>query len=283
MVNFMLNHWLGGQQCSWKLYITYGASLCKRFSDYPRYRVEGRQRKVFVFWREKPWRQTAVPILYKYLHSWQVLWQGTAFLTLETGKRMIKAQSGGVFLAITTHYTNEVCREIILFMLFQLYDQSCIEPFENLCWYYYLYRALALLFPAPVPSLVWRPWWNLLGQSGAGTLPTPTPLETFFFFKISFSMLSFCIQARHSNELYCAWSHWNWGYDMNFFLLFPWFLGLFCILSHNAGVLPRCLFLPCSVFCRELLADWTPQEKQAKLWWIRYQWWVNCDIWRMST
>ena len=183
MVNFMLNHWLGGQQCSWKLYITYGASLCKRFSDYPRYRVEGRQRKVLVFWREKPWRQTAVPILYKYLHSWQVLWQGTAFLTLETGKRMIKAQSGGVFLAITTHYTNEVCREIILFMLFQLYDQSCIEPFENLCWYYYLYRALALLFPAPVPSLVWRPWWNLLGQSGAGTLPTPTPLETFFFFK----------------------------------------------------------------------------------------------------
>ena len=35
-------------------------------------------------------------------------WQGTAFLTLEVGKRMIKAQSGGVFLAITTHYTNEV-------------------------------------------------------------------------------------------------------------------------------------------------------------------------------
>ena len=34
--------------------------------------------------------------------------QGTAFLTLDVGKRMIKAQSGGVFLAITTHYTNEV-------------------------------------------------------------------------------------------------------------------------------------------------------------------------------
>ena len=33
--------------------------------------------------------------------------QGTGFLTLETGKRMIAAESGGVFLAITTHYTNE--------------------------------------------------------------------------------------------------------------------------------------------------------------------------------
>ena len=29
-------------------------------------------------------------------------------MTLDVGKRMIKAQSGGVFLAITTHYTNEV-------------------------------------------------------------------------------------------------------------------------------------------------------------------------------
>jgi len=36
-----------------------------------------------------------------------IVLKGTAFLTLETGKRMIKAQSGGVFLAITTHYTNE--------------------------------------------------------------------------------------------------------------------------------------------------------------------------------
>ena len=33
--------------------------------------------------------------------------QGTGFLTLETGKRMIAAETGGVFLAITTHYTNE--------------------------------------------------------------------------------------------------------------------------------------------------------------------------------
>ncbi len=32
---------------------------------------------------------------------------GTANLTLETGKRMIKNKTGGVFLAITTHYTNE--------------------------------------------------------------------------------------------------------------------------------------------------------------------------------
>merc|ERR1719422_2853339 len=36
-----------------------------------------------------------------------IVLKGTAFLTLETGKRMIKVQSGGVFLAITTHYTNE--------------------------------------------------------------------------------------------------------------------------------------------------------------------------------
>merc|ERR1712083_727252 len=36
-----------------------------------------------------------------------IVLKGTAFLTLDVGKRMIKAQSGGVFLAITTHYTNE--------------------------------------------------------------------------------------------------------------------------------------------------------------------------------
>lgn len=32
---------------------------------------------------------------------------GTANLTLETGKRMIENKTGGVFLAITTHYVNE--------------------------------------------------------------------------------------------------------------------------------------------------------------------------------
>merc|ERR1711997_966156 len=36
-----------------------------------------------------------------------IVLKGTAFLTLDVGKRMIKQQSGGVFLAITTHYTNE--------------------------------------------------------------------------------------------------------------------------------------------------------------------------------
>jgi len=36
-----------------------------------------------------------------------IVLKGTAFLTLDVGKRMIAAQSGGVFLAITTHYTNE--------------------------------------------------------------------------------------------------------------------------------------------------------------------------------
>lgn len=122
-----------------------------------------------------------------------------------------------------------------------------------------------------------------LGAEWGRYIASANPPWDVFFFQNKFLNAFICIQARHSNELYCAWSYRNWGYDMNFFLLLPWFLGLFCILSHNAGVLPRCLFLPCSVFCRELLADWTPQEKQAKLWWIRYQWWVNCDIWRRST
>jgi 2,4-dienoyl-CoA reductase len=36
-----------------------------------------------------------------------IVLNGTAFLTLDVGKRMIAAQKGGVFLAITTHYTNE--------------------------------------------------------------------------------------------------------------------------------------------------------------------------------
>eukprot|EP00088_Acartia_fossae_P042905 TRINITY_DN4515_c0_g1_i4.p1 TRINITY_DN4515_c0_g1~~TRINITY_DN4515_c0_g1_i4.p1 ORF type:complete len:346 (-),score=98.17 TRINITY_DN4515_c0_g1_i4:43-1053(-) len=36
-----------------------------------------------------------------------IVLKGTAFLTLDVGKRMIKQKSGGVFLAITTHYTNE--------------------------------------------------------------------------------------------------------------------------------------------------------------------------------
>ena len=36
-----------------------------------------------------------------------IVLHGTAFLTLDVGKRMIEAQNGGVFLAITTHYTNE--------------------------------------------------------------------------------------------------------------------------------------------------------------------------------
>jgi len=36
-----------------------------------------------------------------------IVLSGTANLTLETGKRMIKDKKGGVFLAITTHYTME--------------------------------------------------------------------------------------------------------------------------------------------------------------------------------
>lgn len=36
-----------------------------------------------------------------------IVLKGTAFLTLDLGKRMIKQKTGGVFLAITTHYTNE--------------------------------------------------------------------------------------------------------------------------------------------------------------------------------
>jgi len=36
-----------------------------------------------------------------------IVMNGTAYLTLDTGKRMIAAKQGGVFLAITTHYTNE--------------------------------------------------------------------------------------------------------------------------------------------------------------------------------
>jgi 2,4-dienoyl-CoA reductase len=36
-----------------------------------------------------------------------IVLKGTAFLTLDVGKRMIKQETGGVFLAITTHYTNE--------------------------------------------------------------------------------------------------------------------------------------------------------------------------------
>lgn len=36
-----------------------------------------------------------------------IVLKGTAFLTLDVGKRMIAKQTGGVFLAITTHYTNE--------------------------------------------------------------------------------------------------------------------------------------------------------------------------------
>jgi len=36
-----------------------------------------------------------------------IVLKGTAFLTLDVGKRMIKQKTGGVFLAITTHYTNE--------------------------------------------------------------------------------------------------------------------------------------------------------------------------------
>jgi len=36
-----------------------------------------------------------------------IVLKGTAFLTLDVGKRMIAQEKGGVFLAITTHYTNE--------------------------------------------------------------------------------------------------------------------------------------------------------------------------------
>merc|ERR1719187_1703444 len=36
-----------------------------------------------------------------------IVLKGTGFLTLDVGKRMIAQESGGVFLAITTHYTNE--------------------------------------------------------------------------------------------------------------------------------------------------------------------------------
>jgi len=36
-----------------------------------------------------------------------IVLKGTAFLTLDVGKRMIAQEKGGVFLSITTHYTNE--------------------------------------------------------------------------------------------------------------------------------------------------------------------------------
>merc|ERR1719166_124646 len=36
-----------------------------------------------------------------------IVLNGTAFLTLDVGKRMIEAKQGAAFLAITTHYTNE--------------------------------------------------------------------------------------------------------------------------------------------------------------------------------
>jgi len=36
-----------------------------------------------------------------------IVLKGTAFLTLDVGKRMIKQGKGGVFMAVTTHYTNE--------------------------------------------------------------------------------------------------------------------------------------------------------------------------------
>ena len=36
-----------------------------------------------------------------------IVLKGTGFLTLDVGKRMIAKDTGGVFLAITTHYTNE--------------------------------------------------------------------------------------------------------------------------------------------------------------------------------
>jgi len=36
-----------------------------------------------------------------------IVLKGTGFLTLDVGKRMIEKDAGGVFLAITTHYTNE--------------------------------------------------------------------------------------------------------------------------------------------------------------------------------
>lgn len=36
-----------------------------------------------------------------------IVLNGTAYLTLDVGKRLIQAKQGGVFLAITTHYTNE--------------------------------------------------------------------------------------------------------------------------------------------------------------------------------
>ena len=191
----------------------------------------------FLYFEEKKTgRQTVVPICID-------IFTVDKFLTgngiLNPGDREEDDQSSE-WRSLPRHHNtlHQWGRKIILdkFLLIQFYDRSCIKLLKDLYWYYFLFRALVSLFPAPVLSLVWRPWWSHLGLSGAGTLPAPTPLEMFFSFKISFSMLSFCIQARHSNELYCAWSHWNWGHDMDFFLLLPWFLGLFCILSHNARV-----------------------------------------------
>ena len=36
-----------------------------------------------------------------------IVLNGTAYLTLDVGKRLIEAKQGANFLAITTHYTNE--------------------------------------------------------------------------------------------------------------------------------------------------------------------------------
>jgi len=49
-----------------------------------------------------------------------IVLKGTGFLTLDVGKRMIAKDTGGVFLAITTHYTINEC-------LYRRYSTTCIR------------------------------------------------------------------------------------------------------------------------------------------------------------
>ena len=218
----------------------------------------------FLYFEEKKTgRQTAVPIC---INTFTV----DKFLTgngiLNPGDREEDDQSSE-WRSLPRHHNtlHQWGRKIILdkFLLIQFYDRSCIKLLKDLYWYYFLFRALVSLFPAPVLSLVWRPWWSHLGLSGAGTLPAPTPLEMFFSFKISFSMLS---------------SAFRQGIRMNCIAPGPietevmiWTFSCFCLDSLDCFAfclimlgLPRYLFLPCSVILQGAFGRLDPTGEAGK-------------------
>ena len=177
---------------------------------------------------------------------------------------MIKAQSGGVFLAITTHYTNEVGRSFWASFHYFNYTinlvlsflKNCVDTITCIGLWLCCSQRLCQVRGGDHDEVSW-------GRVGQVYCQRQPPLRCFFFFKISFSMLSFAYRQ---------------GIRMNCIAPGPietevmiWTFSCFCLDSLDCFAfclimlgLPRYLFLPCSVILQGAFGRLDPTGEAGK-------------------